>query len=72
MGGRRIDDHNSWMGKGDAMDVLPPKTKCKSLPESGGAGALSQYRDTIETSTEDQRASVSKIQGHKIKPGYRN
>jgi hypothetical protein len=72
MAQRRIDDHNSWIGKGNDIEPLPTETKIKKLPEIEGAGHLMNYPDTIEEITEDMRESVRKVHGYPTKKGYRN
>lgn len=73
MSGRRIDDHSSWMGGKGKNSVLPDgphKTKEESSAE--GAGAVSRYEDTTETIKSQQEMGKKKVQGHPMKPGYRN
>lgn len=72
MSGRRIDDHSSFMGKGGAYP-LPEGNKMKAERSAVGAGAVgSNYPDTTEDILRDQNAGISKAEGRKIKPGYRN
>jgi hypothetical protein len=73
MSGRRIDDHSSWMGKGGAYPLPDGPHKLKAERSAEGAGHLgSTYPDTTEDILRDQDAGISKAEGRKIKPGYRN
>lgn len=72
-GGKRIDDHSSWLGKKGKDSVFPDgpyKTKNESSAE--GAGKLSNYEDTTEEIKSTQMAAKRKIESHPHKPGTRN
>lgn len=74
MSGRRIDDHKSWMGsrsKGSVFPDGPHKTKEERSAE--GAGHIGMdYPDTTEDIHRDQEHGASKLEGRRMKPGYRN
>jgi hypothetical protein len=73
MGGRKIDDHSSWMGGKGKDSVLPDgphKTKSESSAER--FGALSHYEDTTEAIKSQQMMNKKKVHGHPHKPGTRN
>jgi hypothetical protein len=72
-GGQRIDDHSFWAGKKEKDSVFPDgphKTKDESSAE--GAGSVAKYEDTTEMIKSQQEMGKKKIQGHPMKPGYRN
>ncbi len=72
-GGRRIDDHAFWAGKGGKNMVLPDGGgKTKIVESAEGAGSLGHYEDTNETIVSQQRAGDKKIKSHPHKSGYRN
>jgi hypothetical protein len=69
----RIDDHKSWMGtrgKGSVFPDGPHKTKEESSAE--GAGGMGEYDDTTDDIKRDQNAGIGKLNGRRMKPGYRN
>ncbi len=73
MGGRKIDDHGSWMGgkgKGSVFPDGPHKNKDESSAE--GFGSLNHYEDTTETVKSQQMTNTKKVHSHPQKPGYRN
>lgn len=70
MAGRRIDDHSSFMGKGSEYP-LPVGNKMKRLTRVEGAGSLSDYPDTEEAIARDQKEATRKVEGKKVKSGYR-
>jgi hypothetical protein len=72
MAGRRIDDHNSWVGKGSNGSVFPMGVKTKNESSAEGAGAVSKYEDTTEAIKEQQVMAERKTKSHPMKPGYRN
>ena len=69
--GRRIDDHSSWVGKGNADSPLPMGCKMKSMREGEGAGELDKYYDTEERIEEVQNMNERKMKSEKQKDGYR-
>ncbi|MDE1970973.1 MAG: hypothetical protein KGI50_05355 [Patescibacteria group bacterium] len=68
-GGKRIDDHSFWAGKGKP---LPMESKMKEERSADGAGELGEYWDTTEKIKEQQDMGERKIKGYSPKPGYRN
>ncbi len=72
MGGTRIDDHSSWIGKGADGTVFPMGVKLKKESSAEGAGGVSRYEDTTETIKAQQEMSDKKIKSHPLKAGYRN
>ena len=73
MAGRRIDDHQSWIGSGGAYP-LPLGNKMKAERSAGGnekSGSL-DYPDTTEHIHRDQEHGMSKAKAHPHKSGYRN
>jgi hypothetical protein len=72
MGGQKIDDHSSWMGKGANGSVFPMGAKVKNESSAEGAGAVSKYEDTTETIKSQQQMGIGKIKAHPMKPGHRN
>lgn len=72
MAGRRIDDHSSWIGKGDSKSVLPSGVHVKSYSSAEGAGELDRYCDTTEEIQRMQERGEKKISSHKMKDYDRN
>ena len=73
MGGKRIDDHSSWMGSAGKSSVFPDGPhKVKNESSAEGAGSIATYEDTTEKIKSQQEMGKSKIKGHAPKPGYRN
>ncbi len=72
MGGKRIDDHSFWVGKGANGSVFPMGAKTKNESSATGAGDLSKYEDTTETIKAQQEMTKSKAKSHPMKSGYRN
>ena len=72
MGGRRIDDHSSWIGKGSNGSVFPMGAKVKNESSAEGAGKVSKYEDTTEAIKSQQEMSVRKAKSHPQKPGNSN
>lgn len=58
-------------GKGKAGSVFPEHTHTHHYKDSNGAGAMSDYPDTEDKIHRDQEAGVKKMEGRKMKPGYR-
>lgn len=71
-GGRRIDDHDSWVGKAPAGEVFPDGAKVKVKPSAEGAGELDQYWNTSDMIKEQQDMGIKKAKENRMKPGYRN
>lgn len=71
-GGRRIDDHSSWVGKGSGGSVFPLGSKMKEERSAEGAGAVMEYEDTTEKIKAQQDMGISKAKAHKQKPMHRN
>ena len=73
MAGRKINDHSSWIGKGEAGSVFPDGAhKLKMERDDGHAGGITDYPDTTEHIERDQEAAVSKIHKQPMKTGHRN
>lgn len=71
-GGRRIDNHSFWAGRGSNGSVFPMGAKVKNESSAEGAGSEMDYEDTTEKIKKQQEAAVSKAKSHPMKPGYRN
>ena len=70
--GRAIHSANSLPGgKGKSGSVFPEKTHTHHYKDVKGAGAMGDYSDTEDKIHRDQEAGVNKMQGRKLKPGYR-
>lgn len=72
MAGRRIDDHNSWIGAAPKGEPLPKGVHTKSFDSVEGAGGIREYPDTAEAVERDQRKGDDKVKSHPMKAGYRN
>lgn len=72
MGGRHINDHASWVGKGSDGVVFPSGAKMKKEHGAEGFGALSYYEDTNETIVRQQDMAKKKVHGHPRKDLNRN
>jgi hypothetical protein len=72
MSGRRIDDHESWIGKGKNGVFFPDGAKMKREMSAEGAGAVNEYEDTTEKIKAQQDMGIRKAEAHKQKPLYRN
>lgn len=72
MGGRSIKDHSSWIGKGSNGSVFPMGVKTKNESSAEGVGALNKYEDTTEAIKSQQMMNKTKVNGHPMKPGFRN
>jgi hypothetical protein len=70
MGGRKINDHSSWIGKGSDGTVFPMGCKLKGEDSAEGVGSVSKYEDTTEAIKGVQEMNKKKVQGHAQKPGY--
>jgi len=71
MGGRKIDDHSFWAGKGNDMNVCPKESKQMKMEDVNGCGDLMRYEDKQERIKEAQQTTVKKVKSHPMKPGYR-
>jgi len=71
-GGKKINDHSFWAGKGSGGSVLPVGCKMKQESSAEGAGGISTYEDTTEKIKSQQEQGISKAKGHAQKPSYRN
>lgn len=72
MAGRKIDDHSSWMGKGNDESPLPKGVHNKMMSSSDGMGELSPYEDTEDAVKAQQMNNKKKMNSLPQKPGYRN
>lgn len=71
MGGQKINDHGSWIGKGSKGSVFPMGVKTKDESSAEGVGGVAKYEDTTETIKSMQEMNKKKVQGHPMKPGFR-
>lgn len=73
-GGRRIDDHSSWMGARSKDSVFPAgPNKVKNESSAEGAGSVMKYEDTTERIKAAQVEGVKKVKSHQGRlPQYRN
>jgi len=72
-GGRRIDDHSFWAGKGSEGSVFPMGAKTRSISQGEGAGSLMKYEDTEERIKSYQDEGARKVKAHQGRlPEYRN
>lgn len=69
-GGKRIDDHASFAGKGGKYP-LPEGNKMKEYRSAEGAGKESSFDDTTEAIHRDQTTGAGKLRSKPMKPGYR-
>lgn len=72
MAGQRIDDHSSWVGKGNKGSVFPEGVKVKDMSSAEGAGGLSSYEDTSNEIQRAQEMGDKKVKSHSMKANYRN
>lgn len=71
MSGRRIDDYGGYARTSDEM--MRSKNKLKEYKSAEGAGEIGiDYPDTTEDIHRDQDAGTKKLDGRRMKPGYRN
>lgn len=70
-GGQRIDDHNSWMGKGKQYPLPEGPYKLKAERSAEGEGMVSKYEDTTEAIRATQEDGVRDIRKKPMKSGYR-
>lgn len=71
-GGKKIDDHSFWAGKGHHGSVFPKGVHTKPEHSDGHEGHLSHYEDTTETIEHQQEMGVKKAKHHSQRPGFRN
>jgi len=71
MGGRKIDDHSSWVGSKPSGKVFPDGSKTKEYTSADSAGDIAQYEDTTERIKRTQEEGTRKVKSHPMKPGYR-
>jgi hypothetical protein len=73
MAGRKINDMSSMFGKATAGEnILPMGAKTVRIRDSDGAGEVNNYPDMEGMIHSNQEMSKRKVEGHKMKPGYRN
>lgn len=71
-GGRRIDDHSFWAGKGSDGSVFPSGPhKVKHESSAEGVGHVASYEDTTEMIKSQQEMGDKKVRGHHQKPLHR-
>lgn len=68
-GGRRIDDHGSWIS---ADGKAPMDSKIKNFSSAEGAGDLNDYYDTSEKIKDKQEMNIRKAKSQAAKSGYSN
>lgn len=72
MASRRIDDHNSWVGRAGRGVPMPMESKMKEERSADGAGSIGRdYPDTTEAILRDQEHSEREVSREQMKPGYR-
>lgn len=71
-GGRKINDHSFWAGKGGKESVLPKGVHHKSESSAEGFGANNHYEDSSEAIKKQQMMNKSKVHGHPQKADHRN
>lgn len=69
MASRRIDDMGGWPHTSDM--AMKSKNRVEHEESAEGAGGISDYPDTTEEIHRDQKAGIAKLEGRKMKPGYR-
>jgi len=72
MGGKRIDDHSFWAGKGSKESVFPKGVHTAGKSDDGHDGQIMKYEDTDEAIRSQQEMNVKKAKSHAQKTGYRN
>lgn len=72
MGGQRINDHNSWVGKAGEHEVFPTGCKVRKFSSSEGAGDLKNYEQTSEQIEHMQDMSERDVNRQKRKDYRRN
>jgi hypothetical protein len=71
-GGRHINDHAFWAGKGSDGSVFPKGVHTKEESSAEGAGMENDYEDTTEAIRKTQVEGAAKIKARPLKSGYRN
>lgn len=71
MGGRLIKDHSFFAGGPSKESPLPMGDKFKYEASAEGVGELSKYEDTTEAIKSQQMENKKKVNGHKMREGYR-
>jgi len=71
-GGRKINDHSSWVGKGSDGTVFPMGVKVKTVTSAEGAGEINRYEDTSEEIKKAQEYNKGKIKSNAPKAMFRN
>jgi hypothetical protein len=71
-GGKRIDDHSSWIGDRTEKNIFPSGMKEKYETSAEGAGEENQYEDTTEAIRSQQEMGKAKAKAHPTKANYRN
>lgn len=66
---RRINDYEGMPHTSDM--AMKSSNKLKEYHSCEGAGAMPNYPQTSEDIHRDQKAGVGKLEGRKMKPGYR-
>lgn len=69
MASRKIDDMGGWPHTSDMS--MKSKNRVEHEMSAEGAGHMSDYPDTTEEIKRDQDAGISKLEGRKLRPGYR-
>ena len=67
-GGRKINDHSSWVGHVTKDGVYPSGNKVKHESSAEGAGHAAQYEDTTEDIKAAQVHNKKKVEAHKNNP----
>jgi len=68
-GGRRIDDHSSWLS---SDGKAPMDSKIKNFSSAEGVGDLNEYYDTSEKIRDKQEMNIRKAKSQDAKAGYSN
>ncbi len=71
-GGRKIDDHKSWMGAPEKGGVFPANAKMKQEKSASDAAHLFNFEDTTEAIKKVQDKNASQAMAYKPKDGYRH
>lgn len=71
MGGQKIDDHASWVGKGSQGTVFPAGAKVKTYQSSEGAAEVMRYEDSSEMIKGAQDKAKSQAKSLPMKEHYR-
>ncbi len=71
-GGRKIDDHTSWIGARSKDSVFPKGVHTKEEHSAMSAGAEHEYEDTTDMIKKQQEMGTAKAKAHPTKASYRN